>query len=100
MQTPHFVVAGAARAPRLPLLAPTSSRSEAPNTTNSEKIDVDFYMFRSDEAGCAGFVRSIADHIPLKATYGSPTPRRSTRPDSTRLARAGACFSPGSPREN
>ena len=50
-----------------------SSHREAPFITTSPKVDgTDFYMFRSYEAGRAGFVTMIANYQPLQAAYGGP----------------------------
>jgi hypothetical protein len=53
--------------------AMASSHREAPFVTQSPKVDgTDFYMFRSYEAGRAGYVTLIADYIPLQDAYGGP----------------------------
>ena len=53
--------------------ADASSHREAPGITKTPKIDgTDFYMFRSYEAGRAGFVTLIANYQPLQAPYGGP----------------------------
>ncbi|MES2683292.1 MAG: DUF4331 domain-containing protein [Pseudomonadota bacterium] len=50
-----------------------SSHREAPFITNTPKVDgTDFYMFRSYEAGRAGFVTLIANYLPLQDSYGGP----------------------------
>ena len=50
-----------------------SSHREAPGITKSPKVDgTDFYMFRSYEAGRAGFVTLLANYIPLQDVYGGP----------------------------
>ena len=53
--------------------ADASSHREAPFITKNPKIDgTDFYMFKSYEAGRAGFVTLIANYIPLQNQYGGP----------------------------
>ena len=50
-----------------------SSHREAPLITQSPKVDgTDFYMFRSYEAGRAGYVTLLANYQPLQAPYGGP----------------------------
>jgi Domain of unknown function (DUF4331) len=50
-----------------------SSHREAPLITKSPKVDnTDFYMFRSYEAGRAGFVTFIANFQPLQDAYAGP----------------------------
>jgi len=50
-----------------------SSHREAPFITRMPKVDgTDFYMFRSYEAGRAGFVTLVANYIPLQSPYGGP----------------------------
>ncbi len=50
-----------------------SSHREAPGITKTPKVDgTDFYMFRSYEAGRAGFVTLLANYIPLQDVYGGP----------------------------
>ena len=50
-----------------------SSHREAPGITHSPKLDgTDFYMFRSYEAGRAGYVTLIANFVPLQDVYGGP----------------------------
>ena len=50
-----------------------SSHREAPGSTKSPKTDgSDFYMFRSYEAGRAGYVTLLANYIPLQDAYGGP----------------------------
>ena len=50
-----------------------SSHREAPYITETPKVDgSDFYMFRSYEAGRAGFVTLVANYQPLQAPYGGP----------------------------
>lgn len=50
-----------------------SSHREAPNITRLPTVDsTDFYLFRSYEAGRAGYVTVIANYIPLQAPYGGP----------------------------
>jgi len=50
-----------------------SSHREAPGITKSPKVDgTDFYMFRSYEAGRAGFVTLLANYLPLQDVYGGP----------------------------
>ena len=50
-----------------------SSHREAPGITKTPKVDgTDFYMFRSYEAGRAGFVTFLANYIPLQDVYGGP----------------------------
>ena len=50
-----------------------SSHREAPFITKTPKVDgTDFYMFRSYEAGRAGFVTLIANYLPLQDAYGGP----------------------------
>jgi hypothetical protein len=60
----------------LALAAPAafaSSHREAPGILRSPQVDgTDFYMFRSYEAGRAGFVTLIADYNPLQDPYGGP----------------------------
>ncbi|MEI9950141.1 MAG: DUF4331 domain-containing protein [Pseudomonadota bacterium] len=53
--------------------ADASSHREAPFITKNPKVDgTDFYMFKSYEAGRAGFVTLIANYIPLQNQYGGP----------------------------
>ena len=55
----------------LPVAA--SSHREAPFITRQPKVDgADFYMFRSYEAGRAGYVTLVADYQPLQDAYGGP----------------------------
>ncbi len=50
-----------------------SSHREAPGISKTPKLDgTDFYMFRSYEAGRAGFVTLIANYNPLQDAYGGP----------------------------
>jgi hypothetical protein len=50
-----------------------SSHREAPFITRQPKVDgTDLYMFRSYEAGRAGYVTMVADYQPLQAAYGGP----------------------------
>jgi hypothetical protein len=50
-----------------------SSHREAPFITEQPKVDAtDFYMFRSYEAGRAGYVTLIANYLPLQSPYGGP----------------------------
>ncbi|HEX8605727.1 MAG TPA: DUF4331 domain-containing protein [Pseudoduganella sp.] len=50
-----------------------SSHREAPFITNAPKVDgTDLYMFRSYEAGRAGFVTTIANFIPFQDPQGGP----------------------------
>lgn len=50
-----------------------SSHREAPGITKTPKVDgTDFYMFRSFEAGRAGYVTLLANYIPLQDVYGGP----------------------------
>src|SRR5688572_23231543 len=50
-----------------------SSHREAPLITQTPKVDgTDFYMFRSYEAGRAGYVTLLANYQPLQAPYGGP----------------------------
>jgi hypothetical protein len=59
-----LAMSGAARA---------SSHREAPFITTQPKVDgSDFYMFRSYEAGRAGYVTLIANYLPLQDPYGGP----------------------------
>jgi hypothetical protein len=54
-------------------LASASSHREAPFLTEHPKVDgADFYMFRSYEAGRAGYVTLIANYLPLQDSYGGP----------------------------
>ncbi|HEY9108685.1 MAG TPA: DUF4331 domain-containing protein, partial [Roseateles sp.] len=53
--------------------AQASSHREAPSIAGSPRIDgTDFYMFRSYEAGRAGYVTLIANYLPLQDAYGGP----------------------------
>jgi Domain of unknown function (DUF4331) len=72
MKLIHSLLAGAcAVACALPAWA--SSHREAPFITTSPKVDgSDFYMFRSYEAGRAGYVTLIANYQPLQDAYGGP----------------------------
>ena len=57
-----------------------SSHREAPGITKTPKVDgTDFYMFRSYEAGSAGFVTLLANYQPLQDSYGGPNFFTSTR---------------------
>lgn len=50
-----------------------SSHREAPGITKTPKVDgTDFYMFKSDEAGRAGYVTLLANYVPLQDVYGGP----------------------------
>jgi hypothetical protein len=50
-----------------------SSHREAPFITETPKVDgTDFYMFRSYEAGRAGYVTLVANYLPLQPAYGGP----------------------------
>ncbi|HTD28627.1 MAG TPA: DUF4331 family protein, partial [Xanthomonadaceae bacterium] len=50
-----------------------SSHREAPLITGTPKVDgTDFYMFRSYEAGRAGYVTFLANYDPLQDAYGGP----------------------------
>lgn len=50
-----------------------SSHREAPLITQTPKVDgTDFYLFRSYEAGRAGYVTLLANYQPLQAPYGGP----------------------------
>jgi hypothetical protein len=63
----------ASAAAALPLVALGSSHREAPFITEHPKVDgTDFYMFRSYEAGRAGYVTLIANYLPLQDAYGGP----------------------------
>src|SRR5262245_64933642 len=54
-------------------LALASSHREAPAITRTPKVDgTDFYMFRSYEAGRAGYVTLVANYLPLQDAYGGP----------------------------
>jgi hypothetical protein len=53
--------------------AHASSHREAPFITKQPKVDAtDFYMFRSYEAGRAGFTTIIADYVPLQGPGDGP----------------------------
>ncbi|MGB9109540.1 MAG: DUF4331 domain-containing protein, partial [Telluria sp.] len=53
--------------------AMASSHREAPFITKHPKVDAtDFYMFRSYEAGRAGFVTLIANYVPLQDPQAGP----------------------------
>ena len=57
----------------LPFATSASSHREAPGITEKPKVDgTDFYMFRSYEAGRAGFVTLVANYLPLQDPYGGP----------------------------
>ena len=50
-----------------------SSHREAPGITKTPKVDgTDFYMFKSYEAGRAGYVTLLANYVPLQDVYGGP----------------------------
>jgi hypothetical protein len=50
-----------------------SSHREAPGITKTPKLDgTDFYMFRSYEAGRAGYITLLANYVPLQDVYGGP----------------------------
>jgi hypothetical protein len=79
MNTPRLRAAPLAAAAVLALtagvagLANASSHREAPSITTTPKVDgTDFYMFRSYEAGRAGYVTVIANYQPLQDAYGGP----------------------------
>ncbi|MET0280086.1 MAG: DUF4331 domain-containing protein [Steroidobacteraceae bacterium] len=56
-----------------PLLGLASSHREAPFITGAPRVDgSDFYMFRSYEAGRAGYVTFIANYLPLQEPAGGP----------------------------
>jgi hypothetical protein len=51
--------------------AGASSHREAPFIASQPQVDgTDFYMFRSYEAGRAGYVTLIANYLPLQDPYG------------------------------
>lgn len=53
--------------------AQASSHREAPNIAMNPSVDAtDLYMFRSYEAGRAGFVTILADYIPFQDPQGGP----------------------------
>lgn len=55
------------------LPAAASSHREAPGITEMPKVDsTDFYMFRSYEAGRAGYVTLIANYYPFQDPFGGP----------------------------
>jgi Domain of unknown function (DUF4331) len=57
----------------LPLALHASSHREAPQITETPKVDgTDFYMFRSYEPTREGFVTLIANYLPLQNRYGGP----------------------------
>ena len=57
----------------LSLAAHGSSHREAPQITETPKVDAtDFYMFNSYESGRQGYVTLIANYIPLQDAYGGP----------------------------
>jgi hypothetical protein len=57
----------------LPLALHASSHREAPQITESPKVDgTDFYMFRSYEPNREGYVTLIANYLPLQNRYGGP----------------------------
>ena len=50
-----------------------SSHREAPGITKTPKVDgTDFYMFRSYEAGRAGYVTLLANYMPFQDPAGGP----------------------------
>jgi hypothetical protein len=56
-----------------PLPVQASSHREAPFIASQPQLDAtDFYMFRSYEAGRAGYVTLIANYLPLQDAYGGP----------------------------
>jgi hypothetical protein len=73
--TIRSAIAAALVAPLLaaPLVSLASSHREAPFITAHPKVDgADFYMFRSYEAGRAGYVTMVATYNPLQAPGGAP----------------------------
>jgi hypothetical protein len=57
----------------LPFIAHASSHREAPQITETPKVDgTDFYMFRSYENTRQGYVTLIANYLPLQDAYGGP----------------------------
>ena len=55
------------------LTAQASSHREAPFIAQNPSVDgTDFYMFRSYEAGRAGYVTILANYNPLHDVYGGP----------------------------
>jgi Domain of unknown function (DUF4331) len=57
----------------IPLSSMASSHREAPNITAHPKVDgADLYLFRSYEAGRAGYVTLVATYNPLQAPGGAP----------------------------
>jgi hypothetical protein len=57
----------------LPIVGAASSHREAPQITETPKVDgTDFYLFNSYETGRDGFVTLIANYIPLQDAYGGP----------------------------
>ena len=57
----------------MPLAAQASSHREAPQITETPKVDAtDFYMFNSYEAGRQNYVTLIANYLPLQDPYGGP----------------------------
>jgi hypothetical protein len=57
----------------LPLALNASSHREAPQITETPKVDgTDFYMFRSYAPGREGYVTMIANFIPFQDPQGGP----------------------------
>ena len=68
----------------LPLALNASSHREAPQITETPKVDgTDFYMFRSYETGREGFVTLIANYLPLQNRTADRTTSRSIPTQST-----------------
>ena len=70
---PLIIIASTAAGLALSLAAQGSSHREAPQITETPKVDAtDFYMFNSYESGRQGYVTLIANYIPLQDAYGGP----------------------------
>lgn len=68
-----FVLAAAAAQALIGSPASASSHREAPSIAMNPSVDAtDLYMFRSYEAGRAGFVTILANYIPFQDPQGGP----------------------------
>ncbi len=69
----RITAAAVAAALLVPATGMASSHREAPQITETPKVDAtDLYAFRSYESGREGFVTIIANYLPLQDAYGGP----------------------------
>ncbi|WP_341938630.1 DUF4331 domain-containing protein [Marinimicrobium sp. C2-29] len=70
---PLILISGTAAGLVLCLGVQASSHREAPQITETPKVDAtDFYMFKSYEAGRQDYVTLIANYLPLQDPYAGP----------------------------